>query len=61
MFAIMKSEEVLLKTSLRKPNTNSLEDLDDLQDLITFLPLITEVIKEAAGIWAKARIQGMPT
>jgi hypothetical protein len=57
----MKSEEVLLKTSLRKPNTNSLEDLDDLQDLITFLPLITEVMKQAARIWAEARIQGMPT
>ena len=51
----------LILESLRKPNTDSLKDLNDLQDLITFLPLTDEVMKEAAGIWAEARIQGMPT
>jgi predicted nucleic acid-binding protein len=51
----------LILESLRKPNINSIEDLNDLQDLITFLPLTNEVMKEAAQLWAEARIQGMPT
>jgi predicted nucleic acid-binding protein len=50
----------LILESLRKPKIDSLKDLDDLQDLITFLPLTNEVMKEAAGVWAEARIQGMP-
>jgi predicted nucleic acid-binding protein len=51
----------LILESLRQPNINSIQDLNDLQDLITFLPLTNEVIKEAANLWAEARIQGMPT
>ena len=51
----------LILESLRKPKTDSLKDLNDLQSLITFFPLTDEVMKEAAGIWAEARIQGMPT
>ncbi len=51
----------LVLESLRKPNINSIQDLNNLQDLITFLPLSNEVMKEAANIWAEARIQGMPT
>ena len=51
----------LILESLRKPKTDSLRDLNDLQGLITFLPLTDEVMKEAASIWAEARIQGMPT
>lgn len=54
IFAITKLEEVLLKTSLRRPKTDSLEDLNDLQDLITFLPLTTKAMKQAARIWAEA-------
>lgn len=50
----------LILESLRKPKIDSLKDLDDPQDLITFLPLTNEVMKEAAGVWAEARIQGMP-
>lgn len=51
----------LVLESLRKPNINSIQDLNDLQDLITFLPLTNEVMKEAARLWAEARIQGIPT
>ncbi len=51
----------LVLESLRKPNINSIQDLNNLQDLITFLPLTNEVMKESANIWAEARIQGMPT
>jgi hypothetical protein len=51
----------LILESLRKPNIDSIQELDDLENYLTFLPLTNEVMKEAAGIWAKARIQGMPT
>ena len=51
----------LVLESLRKPKIESLEDLNNLQDLITFLPLTDEVMKEAANIWAEARVRGMPT
>lgn len=51
----------LILESLRQPNISSIQDLNDLQDLITFLPLGNEVMKEAANLWAEARIQGMPT
>ena len=44
----------LVLESLRRPKTNSLEDLNDLQDLITFLPLTTKAMKQAARIWAEA-------
>lgn len=51
----------LILESLRRPNISSIQDLNDLQDLITFLPLTNQVIKEAANLWAEARIQGIPT
>ena len=51
----------LILESKRKPNINSIKDLNELQDLITFLPLTNEVMKEAANLWAEARIQGIPT
>ena len=51
----------LILESLRKPNIDSIQELDDLDNYLTFLPLTNEVMKEAAGIWAEARIQGMPT
>ena len=51
----------LILESLRKPNIDSIQELDDLDNYLTFLPLTDEVMKEAAGIWAEARIQGMPT
>ena len=47
--------------SNRKSNVDSIRELDDLYNYLTFLPLTDEVMKEAAGIWAEARIQGMPT
>ena len=51
----------LILESLRQSNISSIQDLNDLQDLITFLPLTNKVMKQAADIWAEARIQGMPT
>ena len=51
----------LILESQRKPNINSIENLDGLQNIITFMPLNTEVIKEAACLWAKSRNKGIPT
>ena len=51
----------LILESLRKTNVDSIQELDDLDNYLTFLPLTDEVMKEAANIWAEARIQGMPT
>ena len=51
----------LILESLRKPNINSVNSLDELQELITFLPIDNEVIRNAASLWAEARIKGVPT
>ncbi|MGK7874367.1 MAG: type II toxin-antitoxin system VapC family toxin [Xenococcaceae cyanobacterium] len=51
----------LILESKRKPNINSLESLDELLQIITFLPLTSDLIREAASLWAEARSQGMPT
>ena len=51
----------LILESLRKPNVNSIDSLDELKDLITCLPISNEVMIKAASLWAEARIQGVPT
>ena len=51
----------LILESLRKPNVNSVDSLDELKDLITCLPISNEVMIKAASLWAEARIQGVPT
>ena len=51
----------LILESLRKPSVNGIDSLDELKDLITFLPISNEVLLEAASLWAEARIQGVPT
>ena len=51
----------LILESLRKSNINSIQELDDLYNYLTFLPLTDEVMQEAADIWAEARVRGMPT
>ena len=51
----------LILESNRKSNVDSIRELDDLYNYLTFLPLTDEVMKEAAGIWAEARVRGMPT
>ena len=51
----------LILESLRKPSINSVNSLDELQKLIAFLPIDNEVMRNAASLWAEARIQGVPT
>ncbi len=51
----------LILESLRKPNINSVASLDEIKNLITFLPISNKVMIEAANLWAQARIQAIPT
>lgn len=39
----------------------SIRRLDELAMLFEYLPLDTETMREAASLWAQARIQGVPT
>lgn len=44
-----------------KPSLNNIPNLDKLQEVISFLPITSEVLKKASVLWANARIQGIPT
>ncbi|MEA5509337.1 PIN domain-containing protein [Crocosphaera sp. UHCC 0190] len=46
---------------LRANKSQGLKRLDELKQIITYLPLNTEVILLAAQFWANARNQGKPT
>lgn len=50
----------LILASLTNP-IQGLENLDDLQEVVDFLPLTKSVMKEAAQLWAIARSQGIQT
>ncbi len=43
------------------PSKTSLINLDELDDLITFLPVTKLALRTAAELWAEARLNGMPT
>ncbi len=45
----------------RKASPRSLERLDDLGKLLEYLPLDTEMMRDAARLWADARRVGIPT
>ncbi|BDA72840.1 hypothetical protein CAL7716_070060 [Calothrix sp. PCC 7716] len=45
----------------RNPRSTSISSLDELQEIITFLPVTWEVLNQAAELWASARSQGIPT
>ena len=44
-----------------RSTTRSLRHLDQLGDLLTYLPLTTSVMRRAANLWADARHMGLPT
>jgi predicted nucleic acid-binding protein len=46
---------------LRANKVNGLQRLDDLIELVEYLPLTTLAMREAARFWAQARQQGQPT
>lgn len=51
----------LILKSLRKSNINSIASLDELKDLMAFLPISNEAMIKAASLWAEARVEGIPT
>lgn len=53
----------LLHLALRegKTMTRSLERLERLSQSLTYLPINSQVLKQAAQLWAKARLEGIPT
>ncbi len=46
---------------LRANKKKGLKRLDDLTDLIEYLPITTKAMRQAALLWAEARQQGQPT
>lgn len=51
----------LVLEAKKKPSINGIESLNELQEIITFLPITSALLKEAATLWAFARSQGIPT
>ena len=45
----------------KKPHLNSIQNLDQLQEIISFLPITSQLLRKASEIWASARHQGIPT
>lgn len=45
----------------KKPHLNSIQKLDELREIISFLPITSELLKTASSLWASARNQGIPT
>lgn len=41
--------------------SESVQILDELREIIDFLPLTTEVVKKASELWAEVRWQNIPT
>ena len=51
----------LLLASMRRDTEKGIENLEALQEIIDFLPITKQVLKEAAKFWAESRSQGIPT
>ena len=51
----------LILESQKKANLNSIQNLDQLSEIIYFLPVTAELLRKASILWASARSQGMPT
>ena len=51
----------LILESQKKPYLNSIKNLDQLREIISFLPVTSELLKKASVLWASARSQGIPT
>jgi predicted nucleic acid-binding protein len=51
---------LILEANLSK-KVDNLGNLDELDELITFLPITKAALRTAAQLWAEARLNGMPT
>ncbi|YAF97653.1 MAG: type II toxin-antitoxin system VapC family toxin [Nodularia sp. CChRGM 3473] len=51
----------LILETKHKPHLQSLENLNDLREIIDFLPVSSSLLIQASSLWASARSQGIPT
>lgn len=51
----------LVLVSEKKPELKSIDNLDEIREIISFLPVTSALLKKAASVWASARSQGIPT
>lgn len=51
----------LMLNSLRGLSSEGIDNLNQLSEFIDFLSVSNSVLKEAASLWAEARLQGLPT
>ncbi|PSB52172.1 type II toxin-antitoxin system VapC family toxin [Chamaesiphon polymorphus] len=51
----------LRRELIRAHKLRGIRQLDELKELIIYLPITTQVMLKAAELWAKARIEGYPT
>lgn len=51
----------LILEAQKKPHLNSIQNLDELRDIISFLPVTSNLLTKAASLWESARSQGIPT
>lgn len=51
----------LILNSMRGLTSEGIDNLNKLSEIIDFLAVNNTVLKEAASLWAEARIQGIPT
>ncbi len=51
----------LVLASEKKPELKSINNLDELREIISFIPVTSTLLEKAAYIWASARSQGIPT
>ena len=43
-----------------KPKFSGIQNLDEIRDIIDFLPINSVLLRKAADLWASARSQGIP-
>ena len=51
----------LILESFKYDNKRSIKKLDDLQSIIDFFPVTSQILNYAAYLWANSRRQGQPT
>ena len=51
----------LVLASLQGRKTEGIDNLDQLQEIIDFIPVTTKAMRLAAHLWASSRSQGQPT
>lgn len=51
----------MILTNQNQPQLSGIQNLDELREIINFLPITTELLRKASVLWATARSQGIPT